>query len=286
MSQSKLGVSLDGTRVYANAVGDPANPALVFVHGFSADSSNFNSIFDNTDNTREFFLVRYDTRGAGRTGKPSTAESYTSDKFAQDFAAVMDAFQLKRPILDGWSMGALVANDIVCYLPPGTLTGTVALAGAPYVDLSVMAAFDTLSAPIRMAMFGEDPIAAEQANLAFNRYYILIRNDFAGDNPAVTWEMRCNLLGTASLMRRDIRRLVGTRTQDNTKLLDAAKQGFPLLLITKNCDPAVRGDVLANALRESFTNIQLKTVKNGSHTLFLDAPHEIMGFISAFAKTV
>lgn len=87
-------------------------------------------------------------------------------------------------------------------------------------------------------------------------------------------------------MRRDIRRLVGTRTQDNTKLLDAAKQGFPLLLITGDCDPAVRGDVLANALRESFTNIQVKTVKNGSHTLFLDAPHEIMGFISAFAKTV
>lgn len=57
MSQSKLVVSLDGYRVYANAVGDPANPALFFVHGFSADSSIFNSIFDNTDNTREFFLV-------------------------------------------------------------------------------------------------------------------------------------------------------------------------------------------------------------------------------------
>lgn len=101
----------------------------------------------------------------------------------------MDAFQLKRPILVGWSaafLDPLIALLMMSagvwvrwwpttYLPPGTLTGTAALAGAPYVDLSVMAAFDTLSAPIRMAMFGEDPIAAEQANLAFN-CYILIRD--------------------------------------------------------------------------------------------------------------
>lgn len=47
--------------------------------------------------------MRYDLRGHGRSGKPETDAGYTSDKFAEDFKAVMTAFGLTKPIVVGWS---------------------------------------------------------------------------------------------------------------------------------------------------------------------------------------
>jgi pimeloyl-ACP methyl ester carboxylesterase len=41
-------------------------------------------------------------RGYGRSGKPTTAEGYTSALFADDFATVVRAFGLSKPIFVGW----------------------------------------------------------------------------------------------------------------------------------------------------------------------------------------
>lgn len=49
-----------------------------------------------------YVQVRYDIRGHGRSGKPSDAASYESQRFAEDFKAVIDAFKLDRPIYAGW----------------------------------------------------------------------------------------------------------------------------------------------------------------------------------------
>lgn len=41
-------------------------------------------------------------RGHGQSGKPDTAEGYTSELYAQDFAAVIKAFDVQKPIIVGW----------------------------------------------------------------------------------------------------------------------------------------------------------------------------------------
>lgn len=41
-------------------------------------------------------------RGHGRSGKPDNAEGYASQRYAQDFAAVMKAFSLRKPVVLGW----------------------------------------------------------------------------------------------------------------------------------------------------------------------------------------
>ena len=99
-------ISPDGTLVYAEAVGMPSNPHLVFLHGFSLSTVVFDSIFHNTRYADAFYLVRYDIRGHGRSGKPKNPEAYASQRFAQDYATVANAFELKRPIFVGWSWGS------------------------------------------------------------------------------------------------------------------------------------------------------------------------------------
>ena len=41
-------------------------------------------------------------RGHGRSGKPLEAEAHESIRYAQDFVAVVKAFNLKKPYLFGW----------------------------------------------------------------------------------------------------------------------------------------------------------------------------------------
>ena len=41
-------------------------------------------------------------RGHGRSGKPLEPEAQESVRYAQDFMAVVNAFNLKKPYLFGW----------------------------------------------------------------------------------------------------------------------------------------------------------------------------------------
>lgn len=50
-------VSADGTRIYAEAVGDPAKPPMVFIHGGSLSSLIFDSIFNDTKWTDRLYMA-------------------------------------------------------------------------------------------------------------------------------------------------------------------------------------------------------------------------------------
>jgi pimeloyl-ACP methyl ester carboxylesterase len=110
--------SVDGTAIYAEAVGDPSKPALVFIHGFSMSCIAFDAIFaDQQWNsaaylvrhpipflpiTADLIKVRFDLRGHGRSGRPVDEESWESKRLAEDFAAVVDGFKLNKPFVLGW----------------------------------------------------------------------------------------------------------------------------------------------------------------------------------------
>lgn len=60
---SKVLHSADGTPIYADAVGDPSKPSIVFVHGFGLSAVAFDGIFGDGDDGRrcwtdEVYLVR------------------------------------------------------------------------------------------------------------------------------------------------------------------------------------------------------------------------------------
>ena len=100
--------SADGTAVYAEAVGNPLNPHIVFLHGLALTNVVFDRIFHDADYAEKYYLVRYDMRGHGRSGHPQDAEAYESERLAQDFAAVVDGYNLKTPVFVGWSFGGTV----------------------------------------------------------------------------------------------------------------------------------------------------------------------------------
>jgi hypothetical protein len=49
--------SADGTKIFAEARGDPSNPAIVFIHGFGIGAMAFNNIFNDPLWLNRVYLV-------------------------------------------------------------------------------------------------------------------------------------------------------------------------------------------------------------------------------------
>lgn len=54
---SQLLTSTDGTRIYADAVGDASKQCIIFIHGLALGAVAFNDIFANKVYSKEFYLV-------------------------------------------------------------------------------------------------------------------------------------------------------------------------------------------------------------------------------------
>jgi pimeloyl-ACP methyl ester carboxylesterase len=115
----KLLLSSDGTPIYAEASGNPANPSIVFAHRFALSRVVFDKLFSDPQMLKKLYLVstsqmylkynsfnasqvRYDFHGHRRSGKPNSAEGYASSLYAADFAAVAAGFSLHMPVFVGW----------------------------------------------------------------------------------------------------------------------------------------------------------------------------------------
>ncbi|KAF4597615.1 hypothetical protein EYR40_008077 [Pleurotus pulmonarius] len=195
---SKIVISADGTQIYADATGDPEKQSIVFVHGLALSSIVFDRLFANK-RLADYHLVRYDMRGHGRSDKPATADAHTSIRYSQDFAAVVNAFGLKKPIFVGWSPG-----------------------GNPGLNLAIL---PIIASPV---LLGELPGFTANDNvtaaLATRQPFI----DGLFQDPAqVDFRLKAEYLGQTVVQSPAISALVSTRSQDLTKLFAAGEASFP-----------------------------------------------------------
>ncbi len=120
-------VSSDGIRLAAREWGRADGLGIVLIHGISQSQLSF-LCQTRSALARDFRLVSFDLRGHGESAKPTTREHYTEVRpWADDVQAVIEAAQLKKPVLVGWSFGARV---IAHYL---SVHGAVAISGVNFV---------------------------------------------------------------------------------------------------------------------------------------------------------
>ena len=118
----------DGLTIRGQVWGNASGPEILFIHGFS---QSYLSWIKQTsgDLPGNFRLVTYDLRGHGGSDKPLEAKYYQDDKaWADEVAAVIQAANLKRPVLVAWSYGGRVVGHYLKYY------GDAHLAGINFVD--------------------------------------------------------------------------------------------------------------------------------------------------------
>lgn len=111
-------VSTDGTEIfysdygtgYSDAV-DPQKPTYLLIHGWSASSDSWGAPLIDLLTAAGHRVVAVDNRGHGRSSIPLSDHPYSTERFADDVAAVRRDLDLQDVILVGWSYGGLVIAD-------------------------------------------------------------------------------------------------------------------------------------------------------------------------------
>ncbi|KAF8990565.1 alpha/beta-hydrolase [Cyathus striatus] len=272
-------MSSDGTQIFASAVGNPRNPPIVFVHGYTLSAAVFDDLFKEQQLNSRYYLLSYDLRGHGRSGKPNTTEAYASNLFADDFAAVIKYFKVKSPLYVGWSYGGTVPADIFANLLPQTISGIFAVAAIPTAKSSL-----TGTTPFTLSIapsFGVSDDVAVDVNTRTTFIDACFNN--ASNIPIQT---RWSMLGSSVSQLPPISVILLQRAQDPTKLYEAGAQGFPYLSISGTNDKIVLNDNVTQSLQPHFTNLEVIKVNGGSHTLFIDNTDKFIQALIPFANKV
>jgi pimeloyl-ACP methyl ester carboxylesterase len=148
----------DGTVLWFDDQG-AGDPALVFIHGFSCDHSNFEpqARYFSTGHR----VISVDLRGHGRSDAPD--QEYTIEGFADDVAWLCARLDLERPMIAGHSMGGMVAATLAERHPnlPG---GVAILDAAPVPRPELVDALTGFASVIQSEdTFREDLRAASEA---------------------------------------------------------------------------------------------------------------------------
>ena len=112
----------DGTRLAVYEWGKPAGPEVLLIHGFAQCHLCFEPQIQAL--ARICRVVAFDQRGHGASEQPTDPASYQGSRvWADDIAAVIEAKQLKRPVIAGWSMGGRVTRQYLMVHGDSRLAG-------------------------------------------------------------------------------------------------------------------------------------------------------------------
>ncbi|EPQ51442.1 alpha/beta-hydrolase [Gloeophyllum trabeum ATCC 11539] len=274
--------SSDGARIYAEAVGDSQKPSLVFTHGVSLSAAIFDDLFRDERLLDNFYLVRYDMRGHGRSDKPETMEGYQSHLYADDFSAVVSAFDLVKPIFVGWSLGATVVADICANIRPLPLAGAVFISALPYIGpvMQSVGKPDILSVIPQMLPSSTASITEVKSLLA--RFVDSCFND----PDRVPFAVKTAWIGMTALQSPTVTGLVFSRPQDPAPLFEAGRKGLPLLCVCGAADPYVDGQAVVDEMRPHFPQLSAVSVAGGSHAVFYDQREDVVQALLEFGKKI
>ncbi|KAI0795894.1 Alpha/Beta hydrolase protein [Abortiporus biennis] len=274
--------SADGTELYAEARGDSSKPSVVFIHGFSMSTEVWREVFADSEWLKDVYIVAYDVRGHGRSGKPEDEESWTSKRLAEDFDTIVQAFGLDKPFVAAWSFGGVNVTDILSFHSPSYLSGIIFIAAFPY----------TTSLPSVASPFGLTLIPPLLSNDSVPNFQIYSTNFVdailqPSFNPP--YLIRLSLLGSLLTQPRGCAQRLLTRSQDEKGFLEAGKGGLPLLILEGEKDVLVLPDSCAKACNqvdgsdEQWKDMKSVSFEGGSHMFFMEFPdrfrEEVLGFV-------
>ncbi|KAH9934325.1 Alpha/Beta hydrolase protein [Fomitopsis serialis] len=271
---AKTAFSSDGTPIYAEAIGDSHKPAVVMAHGMALSAAIFDKLFYDKRMLDCVYMIRYDLRGHGRSGKPTAPEAYVSSLWANDYVAVMQAFGVtKHPT-------ATVACDVCANINPNPLSGIIFVSPLPYVG-PIMGVIGTST----ILGFLDGLSSTTDVNLHLQTKIDFV-NSLVNKPEELPFDIKSSLLGQALLHPPGVDALIVSRPQDPAKLFTAGEQGLPMLLIHGTADTQVMGQVVERELSPYFVKLEARAIQGGCHALSLEFLDEVVEPILKFMHKV
>ena len=257
--------------------GDPANPPILFIHGMAQSASVFRPQFDS-DLAEDFYLVAFDMRGHGLSGKPWDPEMLQpSQPWAGDVAAVMAVTGLEKPVVVGWSYGGFVISDYVRHYGIGNISG-INLVGS-------------LGGLVPRAPFEQTPEMEKiMENSARSRSMNLFDNIVAAQNTAalfytdtMTQADKDAQVAMGLMIPSYVRRGFIGRDLDNTDIIDRIT--VPVLL-TRGSEDLVMPASETEVALDRLSKPEFSFYEDTGHLPFFQHPGRYNTELRAFAERV
>ncbi|PBK60728.1 alpha/beta-hydrolase [Armillaria solidipes] len=274
--------SQDGTHIWADAAGTPGKPSVVFVHGFLTSSLNWTRQFGDRQLLESLYIIKYETRGHGRSDQPESEDAYVSARHAEDFQAVCTTFGVTKPVVVGWSLGGIIVPDILSRFgtSPLPVAGLIMFNAIPWRSMfpEILTPYSTNILP---------PLSSPELPDFQNALQELISAFFSpGYIAKVSFEERCAWIGSAASMNTAARTFSISRTQDETALLSVSKE-LPILCIQATGDKLMEQDKHEAFMKRHFgNNLDYRRIPGGGHAPFYEFPENVNSMIIEFIQRV
>jgi pimeloyl-ACP methyl ester carboxylesterase len=113
MNTTTLYESVNRANIAYTDSGDKADIAIIFIHGFPLDKSMWNNQLQAY--SEKYRTIAYDIRGFGQSEEGT--DSFSIDLYAEDLRELMNALQLEKAIIVGFSMGGYIALNAIQKFP-------------------------------------------------------------------------------------------------------------------------------------------------------------------------
>ncbi len=97
--------------------GDPANPAIIFLHGFPESHRTWRHQMAALSDS--YYCIAPDQRGYRGSSKPQDVSAYTADKLTSDIFALADALGVANFTIAGHDWGGAIAWSVALNGQPG-----------------------------------------------------------------------------------------------------------------------------------------------------------------------
>jgi pimeloyl-ACP methyl ester carboxylesterase len=237
--------NVGGVHIWFASYGETAHPAVVLLHGGSANSSYWGHLV--RDLASQYRVIVVDSRGHGRShfgGKPF---SYAA--MADDVVAVLDHLKIDKAAVVGWSDGANVGLYLTLKYPK-RISGHYAFAGN--------------SNPGGMQ--------AAPPNGTFPAFVARARAEFSAISPVSTEAAKIN--AALSLM---------WRTQPQLTTAELKKVTVPTWIVHAEHDEVIRR-AHAQEIAASVPGAKFVLLKGVSHFALLQDPAQFSGSVHEFLR--
>ena len=250
---------------------------LVFIHGALLNSGLWTRQIETFSDL--FECVAYDLRGHGRSG-PSDLKRYTVGTFADDLAEMLDALELRRPILCGLSMGGMIAQSFAAKYPERVRALVLC-------DTGVSTCHYLTDRILNQAIGLVTPTATLLGVPEFRRFTHLINQCFGDHSWAAQTEKSANFVcdAVAMVSPPEVAKIVTAIRKFDSSALYRPK--IPALILHGESDhPFILRH--AKILQQAYPGADYRIIPKASHLANLDNPETfdlmLLEFLSELAS--